>query len=159
MNAPYLVNVLNPRQKATLDVLIFAWFLASLAFLTWWFEPHHFTDFFRFGFNSCVILWITVAPMYYFYFIRKMTKPNPVLEIPQGWRVAMITTRVPSQEPWDVANKCLLAMISQEGIPHDTWLGDEDPSEETIAWCIKHGVKLSTRKHDPTYHNEDWPRR
>jgi cellulose synthase (UDP-forming) len=158
-NKPYLINVLNRSQKRALDLFIGIWFLASVGFLLWWFEPEHFTDILRFSFNSFVILWITVAPMYYFYFLRRMTKPNPNINIPQNWRVAMITTRVPSHEPWEVANKCLLAMIEQEGIQHDTWLADEDPSERTIAWCQQHGVKLSTRKYDPAYHQENWPRR
>jgi|GraSoi_2013_60cm_1033757.scaffolds.fasta_scaffold11556_1 cellulose synthase (UDP-forming) len=156
---PYLVDVLAPRQKRTLNLLISIWFIANLSFLAWWVQPSHYTDLLRFSLNTLVIFWITIVPIYYFYFLRKMTKPNPAIAIPQNWRVAMVTTRVPAHEPWEVANKCLLAMLKQEGIPHDVWLADEDPSDETIEWCRDNGVKLSTRKHDPAYHQPDWPRR
>jgi len=155
----YLVDVLTPSQKRTLDVFLGLWFLATMAFLFWWFEPSHFTDLPRFAFNTFVMLWVTIIPMYYFYLLRRMSKPNPAIAIPQEWRVAMITTRVPAHEPDEVANKCLLEMIAQEGIPHDVWLADEDPTEETISWCKDHGVKYSTRKYDPAYHQPDWPRR
>ena len=43
--------------------------------------------------------------------------------------------------------------------PHDTWLADEDPDAETIAWCKDRGVRISCRKGDPDYHREEWPRR
>ena len=36
-------------------------------------------------------------PVYYFYFLRRMKKPNPELSIPVDWRVAMVVTRAPSE--------------------------------------------------------------
>jgi cellulose synthase/poly-beta-1,6-N-acetylglucosamine synthase-like glycosyltransferase len=47
----------------------------------------------------------------------------------------------------------------QQKYPHDTWVADEDPSEEDMVWYEKHGVKVSSRKDHPEYHNETWPRR
>src|SRR5260221_43204 len=77
---PYLVDVLVPRQKRTLNLLISIWFIANLSFLAWWVQPSHYTDLLRFSLNTLVIFWITIVPIYYFYFLRKMTKPNPAIE-------------------------------------------------------------------------------
>jgi len=96
-------------------------------------------------------------PGYYFYFLRRMKKPNPALPIPADWRVAMVVTRAPS-EPFAMAQQTLLAMKAQD-IPHDTWLADEDPSPEILAWCREHDIKVSTRRDAAAYHRSDWPRR
>jgi cellulose synthase (UDP-forming) len=52
----------------------------------------------------------------------------------------------------------LEAMLAQ-GYPHDTWLADEDPALDTLAWCREHGVCVSTRKGVTDYHRQTWPRR
>ena len=77
-----------------------------------------------------------------------------------GLRVAMIVTKAPS-EPWDVVQNTLKAMIAQDidGYPYHVWLADEDPSSETIEWCLDQGVFISCRKGVEGYHNVDWPRR
>lgn len=77
-----------------------------------------------------------------------------------GLRVAMIVTKAPS-EPWDVVKTTINAMLNQEidGYPYDVWLADEDPSDETKAWCMDNGVKISSRKGIEEYNNVDWPRR
>src|SRR5258705_9038056 len=69
----------------------------------------------------------------------------------------MVVTKAPS-EPWGVVRETLEAMLAQDH-PHDTWLADEDPAHETIAWCKTHGVKISTRKGVADYHRTSWPRR
>jgi len=58
----------------------------------------------------------------------------------------------------------LSAMLAQDlgkcGITsYDVWLADEDPSEETLAWCADNGVRVSTRKGVKAYHQPEWPRR
>ena len=57
-----------------------------------------------------------------------------------------------------MVRRTLEAMLNQT-YPHDTWLADEDPDEETIAWCEANGVRISTRKDRPDYHQTEWPRR
>lgn len=69
----------------------------------------------------------------------------------------MVVTKAPS-EPWEMVRKTLEAMLLQD-VPHDTWLADEDPSDETKAWCADHGVLISSRKDIPEYHQKSWPRR
>ena len=77
--------------------------------------------------------------------------------LPAGSRVAMVVTKAPS-EPFSVVATTLKAMLAQ-AYPHDTWLADEDPSPETLDWCRRHGVFVSTRKNRPDYHRTTWPRR
>ncbi|WP_246681613.1 cellulose synthase catalytic subunit [Mesorhizobium sp. B2-4-3] len=69
----------------------------------------------------------------------------------------MVVTKAPS-EPFAVVQRTLEAMLAQD-YPHDTWLADEDPGEETIAWCDAHGVLISTRRGREDYHRKTWPRR
>jgi cellulose synthase (UDP-forming) len=70
----------------------------------------------------------------------------------------MVVTKAPS-EPFSVVRRTLIGALSQGGILHDTWLADEDPDEETSAWCSANGVRISSRKGLADYHRPDWPRR
>ncbi len=153
----YLVDLLSKKQQAWLIVLVAAWISGVVIFYAWWFDHDHFTGAVRFLLNTLLVTWTSVVPAYLLFFVLQMKQVNPKLRIPSNWRVAMVTTRAPS-EPFDVVKETLLAMISQT-YPHDTWLADEDPSEEIIEWCSLHGVRVSTRKNEPAYHRTTWPRR
>ena len=107
--------------------------------------------------SSLLLAWQTFLPAYYFYFVGKMKRPNPVIAIPTEWRVAMVVTKAPS-EPWLVVQSTLRACLKQSHL-HDTWLADEDPQPETIAWCQQQGVQLSCCKGIAAYHRGTWPRR
>jgi cellulose synthase (UDP-forming) len=85
---------------------------------------------------------------------RRSNAPDPV---PGRWRVAMVTTKTPS-EPFAVVRKTLEAMLAQD-YPHDTWLADEAPDDATRAWCAAHGVRISSRQGIAAYHRAEWPRR
>lgn len=69
----------------------------------------------------------------------------------------MVVTKAPS-EPWSVVKKTLKAILLQTPA-HDTWLADENPQPQTIAWCKTHAVQISSRKNIPEYHRTSWPRR
>jgi cellulose synthase (UDP-forming) len=154
---PFLIPVLNKKQRLVFYSLT-AIFLTSVSiFLVWWSNPAHIVSWGKFIINTVLLLWIILLPLYYFFFVARMRKPNPSLHIPPDWRVAMITTRAPS-EPFSIVRATLTAMLSQK-YPHDTWLADEDPDDEIIAWCKLHGVKLITRKGVADYHRDIWPRR
>ncbi len=155
--AKYLVCILRKRQSAQLYFLIALWLIATVAFAIWWLQPTHYTGPVRFAFNSSILAWSLIIPGYYFFFLCQMKKPNPKLEIPSSWRIAMITTRAPS-EPFGQVKKTLLAMKMQAPA-HDTWLADEDPTPQVLRWCERHKVSVSCRKGVVDYHNETWPRR
>jgi cellulose synthase (UDP-forming) len=153
----FMVDVLSKREQRNLLVLIAGWISGVLCFYYWWFDRDHVVGSFGFVLNTLLITWTSVVPAYLLFFVVQMKRVNPSLPIPKSWRVAMITTRAPS-EPFSVVKETLQAMLAQD-YPHDTWLADEEPSEEIYEWCAEHGVLVSTRHNEPAYHRLTWPRR
>jgi cellulose synthase (UDP-forming) len=155
---PFLVDILTPKQTIQLNLAIGFWACSAVLFYAWWFEPGHILNPFDFAINTLVISWPIVMPGYAFFFVRRLKKPNPALGVPKKWRVAYIVTKAPS-EPWEVARRSLEGMLADDEVSHDTWIADEDPSEETLEWCEAHGVRVSCRKGVREYHNLTFPRR
>ncbi|WP_246082548.1 glycosyltransferase family 2 protein [Rubellimicrobium rubrum] len=144
------------RQRLQIGLALL-WAVACLTFWVWWLEPAHVVGTGRFVLVSGLLGWVQVLGLWYVAFTLRAVRsiaPDPVSG---RWRVAMITTKTPS-EPWSVVRRTLNAMLAQDH-PHDTWLADEDPSAETLAWCAAHGVRVSCRKGVAEYHRATWPRR
>ena len=154
---PFLVPLMKGGRRVAYLSIALCWMIALVAFWTWWMEPGHVIDRFRFFVNCAILFWTTVVPGYFVFVVYRAKVPNPARPVPPGLRVAMVVTKAPS-EPFAVVQKTLLAMLDQT-YPHDTWLADEDPTQEVIAWCNAHGVSISTRKGVAEYHNASWPRR
>ncbi len=155
--ADVLIDVLDLPRKLFLIFLVAAWLFAILEFFSWWCRAEHVVGPLRFVFNTLLVTWSIVVPSYFLFFALRMKRVNPNVPLPTHWRVAVITTRAPS-EPFEVVKHTLEAMLSQR-YPHDTWLADEDPTEEVYEWCRAHGVRVSTRKNIEAYHRDCWPRR
>jgi cellulose synthase (UDP-forming) len=154
----YFVDVMSAKQKLQYRLLVSIWLVTLILFWTWWLQKGHIVTFSGLLINSLMLLWSTILPAYYFYFVGRMRKPNPHLDLPSG-KVAIIVTRAPS-EPWTVVNKTLEAMKVQDfPSAFDVWLADEDPSEGTLQWCTDQHVMVSCRKGAAGYHNKQWPRR
>jgi cellulose synthase (UDP-forming) len=153
----YLVPLMTEVQKWEYATWVVVWIGVLVFFWTWWLQPEHNVGTFGFLSSSGVLAWVTVLPLYFLFFFSRSRLPSQTVPVPAGYRVAMIVTKVPS-EPFSLVRQTLEAMLSQ-GYPHDTWLADEDPSEETIEWCQRNGVRISTRKNCPDYHRATWPRR
>lgn len=154
---PLLVPVLTGWRRMEYLAGVIIWILALLYFWVWWLKPEHHVDIFGTVAVTAVLVWITFLPVYFIAVFYRSLKPNGPLRLPEASRVAMIVTKAPS-EPFSVVAETLQAMLAQD-IPHDTWLADEDPSPETLAWCRKHSVFVSTRKGRADYHRQTWPRR
>ena len=152
-----LINVLSKRQRSVLLGLITLWSVTLIWFWHWWLQPKHIVNIEGAIICSLLLAWNTILPAYYFFFVWQMKRANPNLELPDHWRVAIVVTKAPS-EPWAVVEKTLLAMIDQEYL-HDNWLADENPAPETVEWCRRHGVKISSRFGVDAYHQPSWPRR
>lgn len=155
--APFLVPMLSRGQKLRYLAGVGLWIAAIFYFWNWWLDPSHNAGTLRYLAVSVILAWITFLPLYFLAMFIPAKVPNPALRLPKGARVAMVVTKAPS-EPFPVVKKTLQAMRAQT-MDHDTWLADEDPSAETIAWCAENGVKISTRKNRPDYHLQTWPRR
>ena len=153
---PYLAPVMTGARALRYRLLAVLWLLAAAFFWGWWLQPAH-----MLGLRSAVVtlamVWIWGMQLYFvvvFLSARRSVAPTPE---PGTWRVAMITTKTPS-EPFSVVRKTLVAMLAQS-YPHDTWLADEAPDEETLHWCAAHGVRVSSREGIAAYHRAEWPRR
>jgi len=154
---PFLVLLLSGRQRVAFTLLSMIWVGCLVLFWWWWLHPEHDTDAFRYIANSFILFWSTIIPGYFVMVFARARVSNTARPIPSGWRVAMVVTKAPS-EPFEVVRETLIAMLGQT-YPHDTWLADEDPSDEVIDWCAQHGVFLSSRRGVAAYHNASWPRR
>jgi cellulose synthase (UDP-forming) len=154
---PYLISPYTPRQCLALWLLAALWLGALAQFFAWWFDPAHVVSGPRFLVITLAVGWITLLPGYFVFFVLRARIADPAATIPEGWRVAMVVTKVPS-EPFALVRETLEGMLRQRH-PHDVWLADEDPAPETIVWCKRHGVRISSRKDVAEYHRPDWPRR
>ncbi|MBS7543928.1 glycosyltransferase [Ancylobacter oerskovii] len=152
-----LAPFLAPRQRLEFLLAVGVWAAAFLFFWTWWLDPAHVDGLGRFAFASLPFAWLTLMPVYFFSIFIGSRKPAGLTRLPPGSRVAMVVTKAPS-EPFEVVAQTLGAMLAQP-YPHDTWLADEDPSDETLAWCARRGVRVSTRRGVAAYQRQEWPRR
>lgn len=134
------------------------WLATLLYFWIWWFDPAHVYRPVRYAIVTIVLLWITLIPAYFILIFKNARIPNRHARPFVAHRVAIVVTKTPS-EPFDVVRKTLEGALAQRGYQHDTWLADEDPDAETLEWCWRHGVQVSTRKGIPSYHRAEWPRR
>lgn len=149
--------VLTRSARARYLSIAALWAATLLWFWQWWLRPEHVANLPGYILSTVVLGWIYFLQLYFvliFLGAKRSAAPDPV---PGRYRVAMIVTKTPA-EPLSLLQRTLRAMLAQD-YPHDTWLADEDPSEETRAWCKKHGVRISSRKGVAEYHRPVWPRR
>ncbi|WP_336799220.1 glycosyltransferase family 2 protein [Kaistia sp. MMO-174] len=155
--APFLEPIFVGRKRVEYWAIVALWAAAVGYFWHWWFFTAVHLHPIGSAFVSVVLAWVTIQPGYFIGVFSHARRPSGPLRIPSDSRVAMVVTKAPS-EPFPVVAETLRAMLAQD-VPHDTWLADEDPSPETLAWCREHGVFVSTRKGREDYHRKTWPRR
>lgn len=149
---------LSRRQQALIDVMTAAWWVLLIVFGVWWFRPEHVGTTAGLVFNSIVVWFMLLIPAGFVWRLRSLRRVRRDLPLPDA-RVAMVTTRAPS-EPFSEVRPTLEAMLRQDtDIAYDVWLADEAPTEEILAWCAAHDVHVSTRQGQEHYHRAEWPRR
>lgn len=154
----YLVPALGLGHELVLRGLALGWAVASTWFWLWWFAPPRGDWNAARGVATVCLAWLTLLGAYFQFFACRMTRPNPLLPVPQ-LRVAMVVTKAPS-EPWKLVERTLVAMLAQDfPYDYDVWLADERPSAKTLRWCRGHGVQVSSRWGVAEYHQPQWPRR
>jgi cellulose synthase (UDP-forming) len=154
---PLMQPVLTGHARWTHTLSVVVWGLCFVFFWHWWFQPQHFGEAFSFWLVTACLAWLSLNQLYYLVVTFAPKRPTPELDPPSFLRVAMVVTKAPS-EPFEVVRVTLEAMLAQD-FPHDTWLADEAPTPETIAWAEAHGVRISTRFGVADYHRSEWPRR
>ena len=155
--APMLVPLMSKAQRIEYVAGVALWLAALIYFWAWWLNPAHYSGLVGYAIATATFVWVTVMPAYFMSIYYRAKVPSGPLRLPPGSRVAMVVTKAPS-EPFAVVAATLRGMLAQN-VPHDTWLADEDPSPETLEWCRRHGVLVSTRKGREDYHRKSWPRR
>jgi cellulose synthase (UDP-forming) len=153
----YTVSALSRAQRWKYLAFSAAWAASALFFWVWWFDPAHNLGNFRLAVISFCIGWLYVMQLYFIVILQCARVPGTSAPAPGQLRVAMIVTKTPS-EPFALVRQTLEGMLAQD-YPHDTWLADEDPSDETLDWCADHNVNISCRKGIEDYHRPNWPRR
>lgn len=151
-------SALTPGQQRFLNLMIALWWALIIVFGVWWFQPEHVGTTAGLVFNSVVVWFMLLVPVSYVSGLRGLRRVRRDLPLPEA-RVAMITTRAPS-EPFSEVRPTLEAMLNQDvNFPYDVWLADEAPTGEIRDWCASHGVSVSTREGLDHYHRSEWPRR
>lgn len=150
-------SLFNPHQRRVYIVLSLIWAAAAVWFWQWWLTQSHVIGWPAYIFATIPLAWVHILQLFFVYVLLHAARPVAPVPKPGQWRVAMVVTKTPS-EPFEVLQKTLHAMLEQD-YPHDTWLADEDPSDQTRDWCAQHGVRMSCRKGIAEYHRPVWPRR
>ncbi len=153
----FLVSLMTRPQKAAYVSTYLLWLASLCYFWSWWLDPAHNVGTIRFMTVSMLVALTMAMPLYTLTIFLRSKVPAPGINVSPASRVAMVVTKAPS-EPFSVIAETLTAMRRQDFM-HDTWLADEDPSEETLAWCKANSVFVSTRKGRADYHRPQWPRR
>lgn len=152
------VRVLSGADRAVVVALAVSWGLAFVWFWMWWLRPEHRVGWAGLIVNSVLLLYLTAIPFYFLIAVNRLKQVNPSLEIP-ALAVAFVVTRAPSEQ-WHTVRRTIEAMTAQVfPHPYDVWLCDEDPTEEILQWCRRHGVLVSSRRGVREYHRTTWPRR
>jgi hypothetical protein len=78
MENKFLVEVISPRKRKILLLLLGFWLVNLIWFWFWWLQSDHILSWL--GILLCSIFggWNTAIPFYYFYFVLRMRKPNPL---------------------------------------------------------------------------------
>ena len=125
---------------------------AFLAFLLYWFLDSRWFDPLHISIGClCIIAFLGAQMRWGSLFF--MARPVPIPETSR-FRVAVVTTCVPSLEPLSMMEDTLIALV-QLDYPHDTWLLDEGDDPELRNLCRRLGVRHSSRKNKPRYQQEN----
>lgn len=153
----FLVPLLSGPQSVKYSIAFAVWVALAVYFWTWWLQPSININSVSYAVLTLGIGWLFFVQVYFLVIFMRARVSSARIEDLGTCRVAMVTTKTPA-EPFSVVRPTLEAMLAQD-YPHDTWLADEDPDEETRKWCSANGVQLSSRKGNADYHRDDWPRR
>ncbi len=151
-NSVKSVSVLSVPMRLLFLMLLTLNLVGLFWFSSWWFDPIRI----KYYTVQPVLYWVlsaigTLGVLMYFAFwflLWNMRRPVP-MKAPANLRVAMVTTRVAS-EPIESLESTLEKM-SGVNYPHDSYLLDEEDSEEARFYCEKWGVRHFSRKGNRIY--------
>lgn len=162
--------VASVRERVTLAVLVVVNAVTAAVFIGWLVQPSHVPGFVghlppavvwtaRFGFVLViaveVIRWAQNVAVWVYAAHAK--DPVPV-DPPIGWKVAVLTTIVPSKEPIEIVERTLRKMqqIAYCGTV-DVWILDEGDDPDVQAMAARLGVQHFSRHGRPEYNQQTGP--
>ncbi|WP_406263547.1 glycosyltransferase [Streptomyces sp. NBC_00191] len=165
-------SLLRPGDRVSLTALTVATALADIVFIGWLLLPEHVPGpgitgvgngwlfLARTGF--CLVIAVEtikiVQAVAIWVFAFRAKDPIPMVP-PQGLRVAMLTTIVPSKEPIAVVQRTLRAMLEVErwDCTVDVWILDEGNDPTVRQMAARLGVHHFSRKDRPEYNQQSGP--
>lgn len=123
-----------------------AWFLLAWIAAGWGDSP------FSFVIGTILMLVVLVNNQGRWMLLAAMKRPKP-RPAPEGLRVALVTTCVPSVEPFAMIEATLRAMVAVD-YPHDTWLLDEGDDPDLRALCARLGAHHFSRRGIEAYQSD-----
>ncbi len=148
-------------RRSAFGIGVVLWAASVLRAVAWWGTSVDDPLAFRWLAPSMAAAWYLILwPSWFILKSWSAAAVNPP-RIHTPLAMAVVVTKVPS-EPWAMVRETLEhALRAAVMLPAkvDVWLADEHPSDETKAWCLAAGVRLSTRFGEASYHRASWPRR
>jgi cellulose synthase (UDP-forming) len=156
-------HVLTGHQRFYYWLLVLTGVALLALFGGWWFQaPHvpsnfhgwpHFLDFVLFATLSFIIWHQIFMDLLLWAMGAKATRSTAPLP-KRGWRVAFVTTFVPTSEPFEMLEQTLGGMIAVD-YPHDTWVLDEGNDPRVSALCYRYGAGHFSRNQLARYNTID----
>ncbi|MFE1444241.1 glycosyltransferase family 2 protein [Streptomyces sp. NPDC058739] len=165
-------SLLRPGHRVSLTALTLGTALADIVFMGWLLLPEHVPGpgvtgigngwlfLARTGF--CLVIAVEtikiVQAVAIWVFAFRAKDPIPMVP-PQGLRVALLTTIVPSKEPMAVVQRTLRAMleVARWGCTVDVWILDEGNDPAVRQMAARLGVHHFSRKERPEYNQPSGP--
>jgi cellulose synthase (UDP-forming) len=162
-------RVASRGQRVALTCLVLLNAMTALLFIGWLLLPAHIPGHGNAGFDGwkigvariafCVVVCVEVMRLVqnFAVWVFAFNAKDPVPKaLAAGWRVAMLTTIVPSKEPLNVAERTLEAMtrVRYRG-QVDIWILDEGDDPAVKAMAARLGVRHFSRKGIPEFNTPE----
>ena len=164
-------RVASPGERVALTCLVLLNAMTATLFIGWLLLPGHIPGAGVVGLGDwkiavariafCVVVGVEVIRLVqnFAVWVFAFNAQDPVPKaLPAGWRVAMLTTIVPSKEPLHVVERTLQAMtqVTYRG-QVDVWILDEGDDPAVKAMAARLGVYHFSRKGLPHFNTNDGP--
>jgi cellulose synthase (UDP-forming) len=157
-------RVASAAEQAVLTGLVALNAATTILFIGWFLQPEHVPGFTghlpfwalwtaRLGFALVATVEVIRLLQNFAVWVYAFHAKDPIpLDPPIGWRVAMLTTIVPSKEPIDIVERTLRKMLQVAYCGTvDVWILDEGDEPAVKAMAERLGVRHFSRKGRPEY--------
>ncbi len=148
------------RERWTMKTLLTLTLGALIGFAVFWLQPSHLAhnfsgprhvlDVVLFVVLTGVVAHRAFMDVFGWVVASRIGAEPAYTPLPEGYRVAFITSFVPSVEPVEMLREALLAMLRAD-YAHDTWVLDEGGSDEVRLLCQEVGALYFSRNGERRY--------